>query len=307
MIEALKRTFRSLCGAALAAALFGLAATVPAPAADKVSVVAAENFYGDIAAQIGGDDVAVTSILSNPDAGPASVRGHAVGGCAPSPTRASSSTTAPITTRGWRSCSARRRAANAHDRHRRRAGRHASRATIRISGTTRRPCRRVAKALAAALAERRSRARADYDAAPDALLRLAEADRRERSPSCAPDTRARRSPRPSRCSATWPRRSASTMRNERFQLAVMNDTEPSARDVAAFEKDLQEQRVKLLIYNSQATEPRPRSACVRHRRGAEDPGGRRDRDRAARARPIQDWMLGAARRARQGAGAAPTS
>ena len=28
------------------------------------------------------------------------------------------------------------------------------------------------------------------------------------------------------------------MRNQRFQLAVMNDTEPSASDVAAFEEDL---------------------------------------------------------------------
>src|SRR5664279_2881468 len=30
------------------------------------------------------------------------------------------------------------------------------------------------------------------------------------------------------------------MRNEKFQLAVMNDTEPSARDVAAFEQDLKD-------------------------------------------------------------------
>jgi zinc/manganese transport system substrate-binding protein len=44
------------------------------------------------------------------------------------------------------------------------------------------------------------------------------------------------------------------MRNERFQLAMMNDTEPSARDVAAFERDLKERRVKLLIYNSQVSE-----------------------------------------------------
>ena len=29
-----------------------------------------ENFYGDVAKQIGGDDVAVTSILSNPDEDP---------------------------------------------------------------------------------------------------------------------------------------------------------------------------------------------------------------------------------------------
>ena len=35
-----------------------------------------------------------------------------------------------------------------------------------------------------------------------------------------------------------------TMRNQRFQLAMMNDTEPSARDVAAFESDLKERKVK---------------------------------------------------------------
>ncbi len=44
------------------------------------------------------------------------------------------------------------------------------------------------------------------------------------------------------------------MRNRRFQLAVMNDTEPSAADIAAFENDLRERRVHVLIYNSQATE-----------------------------------------------------
>ena len=45
-----------------------------------------------------------------------------------------------------------------------------------------------------------------------------------------------------------------TMRNQRFQLAMMNDTEPSARDVAAFERDLKEHKVKVLIYNSQVSE-----------------------------------------------------
>jgi zinc/manganese transport system substrate-binding protein len=44
-----------------------------------------------------------------------------------------------------------------------------------------------------------------------------------------------------------------TMRNQRFQLAVMNDTEPSARDVAAFENDLRERKVRVLIYNSQVS------------------------------------------------------
>ena len=44
------------------------------------------------------------------------------------------------------------------------------------------------------------------------------------------------------------------MRNERFQLAVMNNTEPRASDVAAFENDLRKHQVRLLIYNSQASD-----------------------------------------------------
>jgi zinc/manganese transport system substrate-binding protein len=52
-----------------AALLTGLAAAVPA-LADPVKIVAAENFYGDMAAQVGGANVQVTSILSNPDQDP---------------------------------------------------------------------------------------------------------------------------------------------------------------------------------------------------------------------------------------------
>jgi zinc/manganese transport system substrate-binding protein len=44
------------------------------------------------------------------------------------------------------------------------------------------------------------------------------------------------------------------MRNERFQLAVMNDTEPRASDVAAIDDDLRKHRVRVLFYNSQATD-----------------------------------------------------
>jgi zinc/manganese transport system substrate-binding protein len=43
------------------------------------------------------------------------------------------------------------------------------------------------------------------------------------------------------------------MRNERFQRAIMNDTEPGASDVAAFENDLRARRVRVLLYNSQAS------------------------------------------------------
>ena len=45
-----------------------------------------------------------------------------------------------------------------------------------------------------------------------------------------------------------------TIRNERFQLSIMNDTEPSARDVAAFEQDLKTRRVRVLFYNKQASD-----------------------------------------------------
>src|SRR5580658_4347508 len=58
---------KTLLIAGAAAALCAFAA----PAlADPVKIVAAENFYGDIATQIGGASVKVTSILSNPDQDP---------------------------------------------------------------------------------------------------------------------------------------------------------------------------------------------------------------------------------------------
>lgn len=55
-----------------AASLIVLATILPraAVAAEPIPVVAAENFYGDLASQIGGSHVAVTSILSNPDDDP---------------------------------------------------------------------------------------------------------------------------------------------------------------------------------------------------------------------------------------------
>ncbi len=44
-----------------------------------------------------------------------------------------------------------------------------------------------------------------------------------------------------------------TMLEQRFQLAVMNDTEPSAGETGTFEDDLRHHRVRVLIYNRQAT------------------------------------------------------
>jgi zinc/manganese transport system substrate-binding protein len=44
------------------------------------------------------------------------------------------------------------------------------------------------------------------------------------------------------------------MRNTRFQLAVMNETEPSASDVAALEDDLAARTVRILFYNAQVSD-----------------------------------------------------
>ena len=79
------------------------------------------------------------------------------------------------------------------------------------------------------------------------------------------------------------------VRNERFQLAVMNDSEPRASDIAAFETDLRQHRVRALLYNSQATGPTAqRMLGIAHEAGVPvvgvtetEPGGTR----------YQDWML----------------
>lgn len=57
-------------GFAALALCFAFATARAQSAAAPIDIVAAENFYGDIAAQIGGDAVTVTSILSSPDQDP---------------------------------------------------------------------------------------------------------------------------------------------------------------------------------------------------------------------------------------------
>src|SRR5579862_8277037 len=57
--------------AVAAALIVTLVGSTPAPAADqKIVIVAAENFYGDVARRIGGERVTVASILSNPSQDP---------------------------------------------------------------------------------------------------------------------------------------------------------------------------------------------------------------------------------------------
>ena len=45
------------------------------------------------------------------------------------------------------------------------------------------------------------------------------------------------------------------VREQKFALAVMNDAEPAPSDVAGFERDLKEHNVRAVLYNAQASEP----------------------------------------------------
>ena len=61
---------KTVTGLVLAVILALTCAPDAGAAAGRIAVVAAENFYGDIAAQIGGSQVAVISILNNPTQDP---------------------------------------------------------------------------------------------------------------------------------------------------------------------------------------------------------------------------------------------
>ena len=90
------------------------------------------------------------------------------------------------------------------------------------------------------------------------------------------------------------------MRNERFQLAVMNDTEPSARDVAAFERDLKTHKVRVMFYNKQASDNLVQHLVDLARASNIPVVG--VTETCPPGLSYQDWMLSAARRHRKGAG-----
>ena len=124
--------------------------------AQPIKIVAAENVYGDIARQIGGDEVAVTSILTNPDQDPHEFE------ASPSTARALGDAAIVVYNGAdydpWAQSCCRRR-----PRPRARSSRSPSsctksRATIRMSGTTRRAVSALARTLAETLASPRPRA-----------------------------------------------------------------------------------------------------------------------------------------------------
>ncbi|MGH7091020.1 MAG: metal ABC transporter solute-binding protein, Zn/Mn family [Stellaceae bacterium] len=238
-----------------AVAVVGLAlAAMPAPgrAAGALNIVAAENFYGDVARQIGGPDVRVMSILSNPDEDPHLFE------VSPSVGRALSGARVVIYN------------GIDYDPWMKKllgAMRNTGRETIVVADLTgRKPGDNphiwydpdTMLALAKTLVVDLSNADAANSAGYRQRLGMFQETVRTILARIA-SLRSRTVGIP--VTATEPifgymfDALGMQVRNESFQLAVMNDTEPSASDIAAFEGDLKSHRVRLLVYNSQASDP----------------------------------------------------
>jgi zinc/manganese transport system substrate-binding protein len=238
--------------AALALLLALLAQTVSVRAAEnQIAVVAAENFYGDIARQIGGDRVSVVSIMNNPDQDP-----HLFETTPGIVRQIAGAQIVILNGANYDSWMDKLLAAGPrHDR----IVINAARLTGHKAGDNPHlwydpaTMPAVAVVVADALAKSDSAHAADYSAR--LKVTLAALDKITQRVA---QLKTKHGGVP--VTATEPvfglmaRALGLTMRNERFQLAMMNDTEPSARDVAAFERDLKERKVRLLIYNSQVSE-----------------------------------------------------
>jgi zinc/manganese transport system substrate-binding protein len=236
-------------------ALLLVAGAAPAGAQSPVRIVAAENFYGDLARQIAGPDAAVTSILSNPDddphlfeADPSTARALATAGVV----IANGADYDPWVAKLLAAAPApHRRVIVAADLLHRAAGVNPhlwyDPATMPA----------VARALTVVLDSENPAGRATYEANLAHFLASLE-------PLTAKIAALRGRFAGQTVTATEPvfgymaNAVGLVMRNERFQIAVMNDTEPSASDTAAFERDLKGHLVRVLLYNSQASGAAPR-------------------------------------------------
>ena len=226
-----------------------LAMATGAPAQEeKLGVVAAENFYGDIAQQIGGDRVEVASVLSNPNQDPHLFE--------TTPTIVRQVAAARIVVFNGADYDAwLDRLLNVAPR--------AERAVLTVAELVSRKAGdnphvwydpATVPALARALAD--AFGKADPAHAADYAARLATfVASLEPIDSKVAEIRGKYAG--VAVTATEPvfGYMASALglkvRNERFQMAVMNDTEPSARDIAAFERDLRDRNVRVLLYNKQ--------------------------------------------------------
>jgi zinc/manganese transport system substrate-binding protein len=222
-----------------------------ARAEDKLNVVAAENFYGDLARQIGGSHVAVTSILSNPDDDPHLFE------TSPSTARTIADAKVIIYNGAdydpWMdkllaaSSKPDRTTIVAADLIGKKSGDnpHLWYNPVTLPA--------VAKALAADLAKRDPANSAHYEANLKKFQSSLEAIDTEIAT-------VKKTYAGTEVTATEPvfgymaEALGLKMLNYDFQVALMNDAEPSATQVAAFENSLKDGSAKILFYNSQVTD-----------------------------------------------------
>jgi zinc/manganese transport system substrate-binding protein len=236
----------------IAAALVMLGAITNTCAADeKIAVVAAENFYGDVARQIGGDTVSVTSVLNSPDQDPHLFE------TSPSVVRDVAAAQVVVQNGAqydpWMDGLLKavpkpgRVVILAADLMNKKSGDNPhlwyDPATMPA----------VAKAIAAAFTAADPAHENDYNARLQSFLASLQ-------PMEDKIASIRNKYAGFLVTATEPvfgYMAAAlhlTMLDRSFQLAVMNNTEPSASDVAAFERDVKTHNVRLMFYNKQATD-----------------------------------------------------
>jgi zinc/manganese transport system substrate-binding protein len=233
----------------IAAALMLAVLATPAAPAATLGIVAAENFYGDVARQIGGGDVAVTSILERPDQDP-----HLFEASASTARRIADANVVIYNGAGYDPWAARLLAASPST----------SRVVIEVAALVGarpgdNPHLWYRPATMPALARHLAQALATLDplhaGAYLARLGLFDASTRTLTERIA-SLRARHAG--TAVTATEPvfgymaAALGLRMRNERFQLAMMNGTEPAAGDIAAMENDLRARTVAALVYNRQS-------------------------------------------------------
>jgi len=235
----------------LVAALALCAFSAPA-LADPVKVVAAENFYGDLATQIGGANVAVTSILSNPDEDPHLFEA--------SPDTAKALTDAKVViVNGVDYDPWMEKLLSAH--------KAPGRKQIMVGALVGHKAgdnphlwydpaymKAAAKALIADLIAVDPAHRADYEQGyakfVDSLKPLDDKIAAMRKAYAGQPITASEPVFGYQAGLIGLK-----VHNEKYALAIMNNAEPTPSEVAGFENDLKGHKVKSMLYNAQASEP----------------------------------------------------
>lgn len=239
--------WKSVGAAAIAVVAWGSASS----AAERIPVLVAENFYGEVVAAIGGDGVAVTDVLISPDVDPHEYE--------PSPSVARNVADAKLVV------------FNGADydhwmEHLLEATERADREAINVADLIGvkegdnphiwydpKTIPALANAVAGVLARLDPQGAAGYETRRAAYLASL-------APMSAKVDAMRQRFAGSPVTATEPvfgymaEALGLDMGNDDFQIAIMNETEPSARALAAVLDDIKAHRVRALVYNTQVSD-----------------------------------------------------